>query len=77
MKDDQTDIVWSIRDNYTAKVQLVVVVQPMSRDHRYSAIKKLCCVESLYSSSIAQAQKLKSLTQEIVLQLNCKSGGEL
>lgn len=84
MKDDRIEtFVRSIRDNCTPEVQLVVVVQPTSRDDRYAAIKKLCCVEKPVPSqvingrTITQPQKLKAITQKIALQINCKLGGEL
>ena len=34
------------------QIQLVVVICPTSRDDRYSAIKKLCCVECPIPSQV-------------------------
>jgi len=54
---------------------------PSIREDRYNAIKKLCCVESPVPSQVIVAAKLKrqvrSITQKIALQINCKLGGEL
>jgi len=64
-------------------VQLVVTIFPTSRDDRYNAIKKLCCVESpvpsqvIISKTIGKPKSLRSVVQKIVLQINCKLGGEL
>jgi len=62
--------------------QLVVTMFPSVREDRYNAIKKLCCVESPVPSQVIVAKKLKdkqirSITQKIALQINCKLGGEL
>ena len=63
--------------------QLVVTVFPSSRDDRYNAIKKLCCVDYpvpsqvIIAKTIGVQQKLRSVTQKIALQVNCKLGGEL
>uniref|UniRef100_A0A8C1WA42 Piwi-like RNA-mediated gene silencing 2 n=1 Tax=Cyprinus carpio TaxID=7962 RepID=A0A8C1WA42_CYPCA len=54
-----------------------------NRDDLYSAIKKLCCIQSPVPSqafnvrTISQPQKLHSIAQQILLQINCKLGGEL
>jgi len=63
--------------------QLVVTIFPSSRDDRYNAIKKLCCVDYpvpsqvIITKTIGNPQKLRSVTQKIALQVNCKLGGEL
>ncbi|KAM7451808.1 Piwi-like protein 2 [Porites harrisoni] len=73
----------SIREHLTPHVQMVVIIFPTSRDDRYSAVKKLCCVESpvpsqvINARTISQPNKLRSVTQKIALQINCKLGGEL
>ncbi|XP_068166185.1 piwi-like protein 2 [Antennarius striatus] len=65
------------------KMQLVVCIIVGSRDDLYGAIKKLCCVQSPISSqvinarTISQPQRLMSVAQMILLQINCKMGGEL
>ena len=54
---------------------------PSIREDRYNAVKKLCCVECPVPSQVIVAAKLKrnirSITQKIALQINCKLGGEL
>ena len=74
--DDRTDTyLRAIRDVLTPRLQLVVCVFPTQRDDRYSAVKKLCCCERpvpsqcINSRTIGNQQKLKSVTQKIVLQV--------
>lgn len=74
--DDRTDTyLRAIRDVLTPRLQLVVCVFPTIRDDRYSAVKKLCCCERpvpsqcINSRTIGNQQKLKSITQKIVLQV--------
>ena len=43
----------SIREHLTPHVQMVVIIFPTSRDDRYSAVKKLCCVESPVPSQVS------------------------
>uniref|UniRef100_A0AAY5KBC4 Piwi-like protein 2 n=1 Tax=Esox lucius TaxID=8010 RepID=A0AAY5KBC4_ESOLU len=68
---------------FQPNVQLVVCIMTGNRDDLYSAIKKLCCVQSPVPSqainvrTISQPQKLRSIAQKILLQMNCKLGGEL
>ncbi|KAH8034243.1 hypothetical protein HPB51_021956 [Rhipicephalus microplus] len=65
------------------QVQVIVIIFPTSRDDRYSAVKRLCCVDMpvpsqvIISNTIGQQQKLRAVTQKIALQINCKLGGEL
>jgi len=64
-------------------VQLVVIIMPTARDDRYAAVKKLCCVEKPVASqvinfkTISNEKKVSSVVQKVVLQINCKLGGEL
>uniref|UniRef100_A0A8D2LAP3 Piwi like RNA-mediated gene silencing 2 n=1 Tax=Varanus komodoensis TaxID=61221 RepID=A0A8D2LAP3_VARKO len=65
-------------------VQLVVCIITGTRDDLYGAIKKLCCVQSPVPSQVinvrtitTQPNKLRSIAQKILLQINCKLGGEL
>ncbi|XP_015176453.1 PREDICTED: piwi-like protein 1 [Polistes dominula] len=64
-------------------LEMVVVVFPTNRTDRYSAIKKLCCVEKpipsqvIMSRTISRPDKLRTITQKIMLQINCKLGGAL
>lgn len=73
----------AIKEAVNPTVQIVVIIFPTARDDRYSAVKKLCCVEMPVPSqvinvrTISQYQKLRSVVQKIALQINCKLGGEL
>eukprot|EP00092_Neocalanus_flemingeri_P023338 GFUD01025304.1.p1 GENE.GFUD01025304.1~~GFUD01025304.1.p1 ORF type:complete len:970 (+),score=314.12 GFUD01025304.1:89-2998(+) len=73
----------AIRDNVNPNVQLVVAIMPTPRDDRYSAVKKLCCVEKPVPSqvinfkTISNEKKVSSVVQKVALQINCKLGGEL
>nr|ASW22511.1 piwi2 [Nematostella vectensis] len=84
LRDDRTETyLRSIRENLHPQVQVVVVIFPTSRDDRYAAVKKLCCVESpvpsqvIISKTISNPTKLRSVVQKIALQINVKLGGEL
>ncbi|XP_044052946.1 piwi-like protein 2 [Siniperca chuatsi] len=86
LRDDRTETyVKSIHFQLTSEpnMQLVVCIMVGNRDDLYSAIKKLCCVKSPIPSqainvrTISQQQKLKSVAQKILLQMNSKLGGEL
>uniref|UniRef100_U3K8L4 Piwi-like protein 2 n=1 Tax=Ficedula albicollis TaxID=59894 RepID=U3K8L4_FICAL len=66
------------------KVQLLLCIIPSSRDDIYGAIKKLCCVQSPVPSQVINAQsltghpgKIRSVVQKVLLQINCKLGGQL
>uniref|UniRef100_A0A663ECI9 Piwi-like protein 2 n=1 Tax=Aquila chrysaetos chrysaetos TaxID=223781 RepID=A0A663ECI9_AQUCH len=66
------------------KVQLLLCIISSSREDLYGAIKKLCCVQSPVPSQVINAQtlagqlgKMRSVVQKVLLQLNCKLGGEL
>ncbi|XP_008848625.1 piwi-like protein 2 [Nannospalax galili] len=65
------------------KIQMVVCIIMGTRDDLYGAIKKLCCVQSPVPSqvinvrTIGQPTRLRSVAQKILLQMNCKLGGEL
>uniref|UniRef100_UPI002DDDBD8F Piwi n=1 Tax=Ephydatia fluviatilis TaxID=31330 RepID=UPI002DDDBD8F len=73
----------ALRELIAPRLQMVVIVFPTSRDDRYSAVKKLCCIESpipsqvLIARTITQQQKLRSVAQKVALQMNAKLGGEL
>ncbi|NXI47869.1 PIWL2 protein, partial [Galbula dea] len=66
------------------KVQLLLCLISSTRDDLYSAIKKLCCVQSPVPSQVINSQtllgqvgKMRTVVQKILLQINCKLGGEL
>lgn len=51
--NDRTDTyVNAIRQQIGSHLQLVVTIFPTSRDDRYSALKKLCCIESPVPSQV-------------------------
>ncbi|XP_033926325.1 piwi-like protein 2 [Melopsittacus undulatus] len=66
------------------KVQILLCIISGSREDLYAAIKKLCCVQCPVPSQVLSAQtlsgqpaKLRSVVQKVLLQMNCKLGGEL
>ncbi|KAK2582643.1 hypothetical protein KPH14_004922 [Odynerus spinipes] len=84
LRDDRTDTyLREIRHVINNETEMVVVVFPSNRTDRYSAIKKLCCVEKpvpsqvIISRTLSRSDRLKSVTQKIALQMNCKLGGAL
>lgn len=53
LENDQiVTFVNALRSNIKAGVQIVVIICPTSRDDRYAAIKKVCCVESPIPSQV-------------------------
>ncbi|XP_076451619.1 piwi-like protein 1 [Babylonia areolata] len=84
LPDDKTEtLVKALRESVNPRTQLVCVVMPTSREDKYSAVKKFACVECpvpsqvIIHKTIRDKGKLRSVTQKIVLQINCKLGGEL
>ncbi|KAM7305375.1 putative Cniwi protein, partial [Ixodes scapularis] len=81
--DSTESYVRAIKEVLNQNVQVIVLIFPTSRDDRYSAVKRLCCVDMpvpsqvIISNTIGQQQKLRSVTQKVALQINCKLGGEL
>ncbi|EPY84542.1 hypothetical protein CB1_000471008 [Camelus ferus] len=79
------------KDVHKGKIQMVVCIIMSTRDDLYGAIKKLCCVQTPVPSqmsalacsevinvrTIGQPARLRSVAQKILLQINCKLGGEL
>ncbi|NXG10292.1 PIWL2 protein, partial [Sakesphorus luctuosus] len=66
------------------KLQLLLCITPRNRDDLYRAIKKLCCVQAPVPSQVINAQtlmghpgKMRSVVQKVLLQINCKLGGQL
>lgn len=83
LRDDRTEsFVHALRKIQTT-IDLAVIIFPSNRTDRYSAVKKLCCVEKpvasqvIISRTISRADKLKSVTEKIALQIICKLGGAL
>ncbi|XP_078032612.1 argonaute 3 [Augochlora pura] len=84
LRDDKTETyVQDLRKNIQRNMNFIVVVFPTNRTDRYSAVKRVCCVEmpvpsqAIMSRTISRADKLKSITEKIALQVNCKLGGAL
>uniref|UniRef100_A0A8C9WEI5 Piwi-like protein 2 n=1 Tax=Scleropages formosus TaxID=113540 RepID=A0A8C9WEI5_SCLFO len=86
LRSDSTEnYVRSINSQLTSEpnMQLVLCIVTGNRDDLYGAIKKLCCIQNPVPSQVINAytishpQKLRSITQKILLQINCKLGGEL
>ncbi|XP_042332400.1 piwi-like protein 2 [Sceloporus undulatus] len=87
LKDERTETyVRAIKSlvNSESTIQLIVCIITGTRDDLYGAIKKLCCVQSPIPSQVINARtiatqpnKLRSIAQKILLQINCKLGGEL
>ncbi|XP_071435063.1 piwi-like protein 2 [Pithys albifrons albifrons] len=85
--DDRTEsYVRSIQSGLGSqeKLQLLLCIIPRNRDDLYRAIKKLCCVRTPVPSQVISAQtlmghpgKLRSVVQKVLLQINCKLGGQL
>ncbi|CAK1555842.1 unnamed protein product [Leptosia nina] len=84
LASDRTDAyVTALRSVIQSKPQVVVTICPSSRDDRYAAIKRICCSDNAVPSQVINArtimnqQKIRSVTQKILLQVNCKLGGTL
>lgn len=84
LKDDRTDTyVTALKELNISDVQILVFICPVARDDRYAAIKRLCCVhmpiptQVINSRTLSNPQKVRSITQKIALQMNCKLGGTL
>ncbi|XP_014222980.1 piwi-like protein Ago3 isoform X2 [Trichogramma pretiosum] len=64
-------------------LEMVVIIFPTMRQDKYSAVKKICCVELpvpsqvIISRTISKPDKLRSVVAKIALQMNCKLGGAL
>ncbi|CAB3233985.1 unnamed protein product [Arctia plantaginis] len=84
LPNDRTDTyVMTLKKLITSGIQLVVAICPTARDDRYGAIKKICCADNPVPSQVINARtlmnqnKVRAITQKILLQINCKLGGTL
>ncbi|XP_076749124.1 argonaute 3 [Xylocopa sonorina] len=84
LKDDRIEtVIQALRSKIQQSVNLMVIIFPSNRTDRYSAVKRVCCVEMpvpsqvIISRTISRGDKLKSVTEKIALQINCKLGGAL
>ncbi|XP_007905583.1 piwi-like protein 2 isoform X2 [Callorhinchus milii] len=86
LKDDRTQtyvrtIQSHLESNGTVKMIMCIIAG--NRDELYHAIKKLCCVQFPVPSqvinvkTISQNMRMRAICQKILLQINCKLGGEL
>jgi aubergine-like protein len=63
--------------------QVVTIFSGPQRADRYAAVKKLCYIEKSFNSqcimqkSLSNEKRMQAVCQKIVLQMNCKLGGEL
>jgi aubergine-like protein len=80
--DRVEDYIETIKKFKEAGDQMVVCITPgmAQREDRYNGIKKLCCCELAIPSQVIrsgnlQENKIRSVTQRIVIQMNCKLGG--
>ncbi|NXY51569.1 PIWL2 protein, partial [Ceuthmochares aereus] len=87
LKDDRIETYSKTMRNVLGsedKVQLVLCVVSSRREDLYAVIKKLCCVHFPVPSQVVCVQsltgpvgKMRSVVQKLLLQMNCKLGGEL
>ncbi|XP_071867732.1 argonaute 3 [Bombus fervidus] len=84
LRDDRIETyVEALRKSIQQTANLMIIVFPTNRTDRYSAVKRVCCVEMpiasqvIMSRTISRGDKLKSITEKIALQVNCKLGGAL
>ncbi|KAK7067292.1 Piwi-like protein 2 [Halocaridina rubra] len=82
--DDKTQsYVNGLKQHYHDQLQIAVIIFPTQRDDRYAAVKRTACIDlclptqCINSRTLSQDAKLRSVTQKIALQMNCKMGGEL
>ncbi|NXT80217.1 PIWL2 protein, partial [Zapornia atra] len=87
LKDDRIDTygraIQTLLENHK-KAQLILCITSSGREDLYNVIKKLCCVQFAVPSQVISAQsltshqsKMRSVVQKVLLQINCKLGGEL
>jgi aubergine-like protein len=84
LKNDRSEtFVQDIRSNVNENTQVVVAVVPQQREDRYATVKRLCntdlpiASQVICSKTISNEKKVQSVVQKIILQINCKLGGEL
>jgi len=64
LPNDRTDTyIQSLRQEINQKLQLVVAIFPTSRDDRYAAFKKFCCVESPVPSQVKDNEERISVVK--------------
>merc|ERR1712050_250976 len=84
LPDDRTDtFVRALQGAVNQNTQMVMVMVPNNRKDRYDAIKKFCCVDFpvpsqvVVARTVLKAKGLMSVATKIMIQINCKLGGEV
>jgi len=84
LNDDRTDTFFrALQASVNNDTQLVMVMVPSNRKDRYDAIKKFCCVDHpvpsqvVVARTVLKAKGLMSVATKIMIQINCKLGGEV
>ena len=76
VNDERTDsYVRAIRDHVNGRTQCVVIIVPTSRDDRYSAIKRLCCIEKPVPSQVGTSQR-NAATQFRIIELGSSDAND-
>ena len=74
LRDDRTEsYLRFIREHLNPQTQVVVIIFPTSRDDRYSAVKKLCCVESPVPSQVGFYSHISCLIVLTVIKAKTKA----
>ncbi|XP_023340346.1 protein argonaute-3 isoform X2 [Eurytemora carolleeae] len=84
IQSDKTDLyLRDLKEKINGSTQIVVCIVPLQREDRYGALKKFCNVDCpipsqvIVAKTISDERKVTSVVQKILLQINCKLGGEL
>lgn len=85
INDDRTDnYIRTLRSTLSKdNPQVMMIVFPVARTDKYSAVKKLCCIESpvpsqaILSRTVRKAATARTVALKVALQMNCKLGGTL
>ncbi|KAG8455995.1 hypothetical protein GDO86_001978 [Hymenochirus boettgeri] len=82
--DDSTDAyIKALQHKVTREVEMVVCLLSSNRKDKYDAIKKYLCVDCpvpsqcVIAKTLSKPQTVASVATKILLQMNCKMGGEL
>ncbi|CAG0893792.1 unnamed protein product [Darwinula stevensoni] len=82
-QDSNDAYVNTIKCKINDSVQLFLLVFGSQREDRYNCVKQMltcnqtCPSQVVVARTISDQKKLRSVTQKIMLQVNCKLGGEL
>lgn len=84
LPDDKNEsYVSAIKNHVVDGVQAAVFVCPTLRTDRYQVIKRICCnqipvaSQVIMSRTLSNDKKVRSISQKIMAQINCKLGGTL